>query len=306
MQTYKHSGAAPLLGVLAALLAGLAAAIPCAFIYAYALWYIPIPFCALLPLAFGAAVGFAVAKIAEWGRVRNNLIVGTIGLLCGLAALYVYWGAYFWAYNGVGRTGLWAFTPRGLLLFGLHLFEKGSWGLGNNNDHVTGWLLVAVWIIEACVVLGLTVVVALLNSERPFCERCQAWTDAERGVARLASSGAEPAWQKVLGGDLPALAEFPPSPPGAMQYVRLDLARCPRCAESRFLSIASVSVAVDKKGKASETTKSLATHAIITPSQCAVVEACGQLYNEQLERDLSPPDSAEAVGLSAATEGETP
>jgi hypothetical protein len=309
MQIYKHSGAAPALGVLTALAAGLAAAIPLAFIYAYAFWYIPIIYLnVLLTLAFGAIIGGVVAKTAEWGRVRNNVLVVIIALLAGLFGLYVYWGAYFWALVGfaqIGQVGLRAFHPLGLLDLGLHLFEKGSWGLGNNNDQVTGWFLVAIWIAEACVVLGLAVVVSLLNSDRPFCERCQAWTDAERGVARLASTGNEPAWQKVLGGELPALAEFPPSPPGAMQYVRLDLARCPRCTESRFLSIAAVSVSVDKKGKTSETTRSLATNAVITPAQCAVVEACGRLYNEQLEQALAPPDSAEEKGPSAAEEGAT-
>jgi hypothetical protein len=148
-------------------------------------------------------------------------------------------------------------------------------------------------------------VVSLINSERPFCENCREWTQQQLGVARLSGNGTEPAWTKVLSGELPALAEFPPSPPGAAQYVRLDLARCPRCEHSRFLSISAVTVSVDKEGKTSEHTRSLATNAILTPAQCAVVEACGQLYQQNLEEQLGPIDSAEAGGPTATAEGES-
>jgi hypothetical protein len=170
--------------------------------------------------------------------------------------------------------------------------------------------------LEAVIVVGLAFIVSLLNSDRPFCEACRQWTHQQLGVARLWGNGSEPAWEKVLAGELPALAEFPPAPPGSSQYVRLDLARCPVCADSRFLSISSVTVSINKDGKVSENTRSLVTNAVLTPSQCAVVEVCGQLYEQSLEASLAEPDvseaspeetpdeSAEAGGQSAPTEGE--
>ncbi len=308
MKTYSHSGWAPPLGVLAALFAGIATAIPCAFIYAYAFCYIPFVYLnILMTLAFGAVIGFAVAKAAEWGKVRNNVVVVGIGLLSALFGLYVYWGAYLLAVIGFGRAAeinVFAFLPWVVLNFAGELFQKGSWGISQNNL-ITGWLLVAFWVGETIVVLGLAAVVSLINSERPFCEGCREWTEKQLGVARLAGNGTEPAWTKVLSGELPALAEFQPSPPGAMQFVRLDLARCPRCEHSRFLTISAVSVSVDKEGKTSEATRALATNAVLTPAQCAVVEACGQLYRQNLEQVLGPLDSAEAGGPTVTAEGES-
>jgi len=308
MKTYSHSGWAPPHGVFATLFAGMAAAVPFGFIYAYSFRYIPYPYLNIvITLAFGAGLGFIVAKTAEWGKVRNNIIVGAIGLFVGLFGLYVYWGAYWWAVAGfdrVAQIGLYAFMPWGILDLALRLFDKGSWGISENAGNLTGWLLVGIWVIETCIVLGLSVVVSLLNSDRPFCETCQVWTEPQRGVARLSGNGSEPAWEKVLAGELPALAEFPPAPPGAMQYVRLDLARCPRCEYGRFLTICAVDVVVDKEGKASEKARALVTNGIVTPSQCAVVEACGKLYDQHLEQSLGPL-SAEAGGPPAPAEGES-
>lgn len=297
MQTYSHSGAVPLGGAVAALATAVVSAVVGGFLYAYAFAYIPIVHLnVLITVGFGLALGFAVAKVAEQGKVRNNLVVGFLGVLAAVMGLYIYWGAYYWALAGFHRIpeiGLYAFMPWGLVDMGTQLFQNGSWGLTEGNP-VKGWFLVALWIIEAAVVVALAVAAARLNWDRPFCESCQQWTDSERGVARLSGTGREPAWEKVLGGDLPSLAEFQPSLPGSMQFIRLDVARCPHCATSRFLTIASVTVTIDQNRKPKETTRSLVKNAIVSPSQCAVVEACGQLYRQALDASFVPPDSAEA------------
>jgi len=310
MQTYSHSGAISPTGAIGALIASLSAAVLCGFIYAYAFAYIPhIVLNAAVTVVFGLALGFIVAQAAERGKIRNNVIVGCLAIATALFGLYVYWGAYFWAlvgFNKVRQVGLYAFTPWGLYEFAAHLYAKGSWSFSEGNP-VAGWFLASLWILEAVVVVGLVAIVSQLNAQRPYCESCQSWTDLQRGVARLLASGGEPAWDKVLAGELPALAEFRPAPPGSWMYVRLDLARCPTCEQSRFLTISQVMLQTDSKGKTSETTRSLVTNAIITPEQSAVVEACGQLYRQNLEEDPEPQDSAEAGGSSAPDdEGESP
>ena len=173
---------------------------------------------------------------------------------------------------------MFAFWPPVLVSFGQTLFAQGSWGIKGGN--VSGWFLVCFWIAGAGTILWVTTAIALTNAHLPFCESCHDWTVAEQGVAKLTGTGQEPAWQQVLSGDLPSLAEFPPAERDAREFVRLDVARCPHCQHSRFLTINTVRISVDKKGNETTKEKPIVVNAILTPSQFAVVEACAELYRQ--------------------------
>lgn len=305
MKTYSHSGAVPPLGAIAALIVSLAAAMVCGILYAYAFAYIPhIVLNIAVTLVFAGALGFVVSQAAERAKLRNNIFVGCLAAMTALFGLYVYWGAYIWAlvgFQNAAKIGLHAFYPPVIFEFGQHFFNKGTWSF--TEDHpVTGWFLASLWILEAVVVVGLTVIVSQWNAEQPFCEACRCWTQTQRGVARLLATGGEPEWTDVLGGDLPALAAFSPAPPGSYLYVRLDLARCPQCEHTRLLTISQVSLRTDDKGKTTEVTRALVTNAILTPDQAAVVETCGQLYRANLEVEIEEPNSAEAGGSAPESE----
>src|SRR5262245_24699812 len=279
MQTYSHSGAVPIGGAIKTVLAGIATAAIGGIIYAYAFYWIPFVYLNfLITLAYAGAMGLAIAITARRGKIRNNSFVAIVGFFVALVGLYVYWAAYLWALAGIQNVGLTAFSPSVLMAFGKHLFEKGSWGI--KKETVTGWFLVAFWIAEALLVLRICVSFALAEARRPFCESCGEWTEIEENVARLAATGDEPAWQQVFAGDLPSLAEFPAAEQGAHQYARLDVARCPRCEQSRYLTVSTVKITIDKKGKATEHVRRLTTNAILTPSQFAVVEACSKLHRQ--------------------------
>jgi len=283
MQTYSHSGAVPVLGALGTILAGAVTAVLGGLAYGYAFYYIPVAYLnVLFTLAFGAGIGFVVATAATACKVRSPRFVAAVNLGSTLLGLYVYWGAYLLALAGIDRVGLVAFWPPALLDFGRHLFENGSWGF-QEDAVVKGWFLAVIWIVETGVIVGLSMMIARTGGDRPFCESCNEWTERERGVARLAADGSEPAWTAVLAGDLPSLASFEPAEPGARQFVRLDVARCPRCDESRFLTASAVEIVVDKQGHSSEKLRGLITNAILTPAQFAVVEACGALYRNRLD-----------------------
>jgi hypothetical protein len=279
MQTYSHSGAAPVGGAIKTVLIGVLTATVGGIIYAYAFYWIPFVYLNfLITLAYAGAMGLAIAITARRARIRNNWFVAIVGFVVALVGLYVYWAAYLWALAGIQNVGLAAFSPSVLIAFGKHLFEKGSWGI--KKETVTGWFLVAFWIAEALLILRVCVSFALAEARRPFCESCGEWTEIEENVARLASTGDEPEWQQVFAGDLPSLAAFPAAEQGANRFARLDVARCPRCEQSRFLTVSTVKVTIDKKGKANEDVRRLITNAILTPAQFAVVEACSKLYRQ--------------------------
>ena len=291
MQTYSHSGAVPVLGALGTILAGAVTAVLGGLAYGYAFYYIPVAYLNILfTLAFGAGIGFVVVSAAVAGKVRSPLFVGAVTFGSTLLGLYAYWGAYLLALAGIDRVGLVAFWPPALLDFGRFLFENGSWGL-REGEVVKGGLLAIIWIVETVVIVGLSMTIARLDGDRPFCEACNEWTQRQRGIARLASDGSEPAWTAVLAGDLPSLASFEPAEPGARQFVRLDVARCPRCQESRFLTASAVEIVVDKQGHSSEKLRGLITNAILTPAQFAVVEACGALYRSRLDEVIDHSDN---------------
>jgi hypothetical protein len=304
MQTYSHSGAVPVGGAVETVVAGVLTAVVGGIIYAYGFHWIPLIYLnILLTLGYAGAMGLAIAIAARRGRIRNNLFLRVVALLVALVGLYSYWAAYLWALAGIGNVGLRAFWPGTLVGFAGHLFANGSWGI--KNLVVTGWPLVAIWVIETVTIVRVCMSAALANAQRPYCESCDAWTDVEADVARLAATGEEPAWQQVFAGDLPSLAEFPPAPPGVREFVRLGTARCPRCEHSRFLTASAVQIKLDKKGKESVKERQLLTNAILTPSQFAVVEACSQLYQQQsLENASAASPAAGALAVESPGEGE--
>ena len=108
MQTdafYRHSGKAPIAGLLALGIAGPATALVLGWIYGYAILWIPwVYLAAVLPLVLGAGIGFVVAQTARVGKVRNTGLVAMAGLVLGLAATYVQWVA--WLQGAGAEIGL--------------------------------------------------------------------------------------------------------------------------------------------------------------------------------------------------------
>lgn len=87
---YKHSGTVPVAGAIQTAFAGLGTAITLAWAYSYAIVWIPIVYINfLLTLGFGAAIGFLIVRAAKAGRIRSSSVPALIGLISGLAGLYV-------------------------------------------------------------------------------------------------------------------------------------------------------------------------------------------------------------------------
>ena len=65
----------------------------------------------------------------------------------------------------------------------------------------------------------------------------------------MPGSGQANSLERVKAGDLTALGEFTRARIGVRAYLQLDLARCPSCQQSNFLSIHSCQDTVDRNGK---------------------------------------------------------
>jgi hypothetical protein len=225
-----------------------------------------------------------IGGAAKHGKIRSSLFVTVVALFVSLVGLWIYWGTYDVARHGF-NIGLEAWTPARLFEHGQELFDKGSWGMKKTT--VTGWLLVAFWVAEA--VLLTLMVVGLARSEvsSPFCESCLEWTESTTGLMRLAADGKEPAWQEVLSGDLPALAVFESTDSSSSPHVRLDLASCPKCEHSNFVTLTAVTISKDKKGKTTTTERPLVVSGAISDPEAEFLRQ----FAKQLHGDDQGDDS---------------
>ena len=167
-----------------------------------------------------------------------------------------------------------------------------------------GWLLVAFWIAEGVCVTGIVVALARSDAHVPFCETCLEWTSSQKGLMHLAADGNEPQWQEVLAGDLPALAVFDRASSNSSPHVRLDLARCPKCEHSNFVSLTAVTITKDKKGNDKRTERSLIVNgAISDPEAVFLAEFAKQMTGAEqgaedvADEDADDADDREARGL---------
>jgi hypothetical protein len=285
METYRHSGAISLLGILLATTAGIAAAVVLGVVYSFAVVYIPIVYInALLTFCFGWAMGQAVGWGAKAGKIRNPFVATAYGFLVGLIGIYVAWGTDFLARviipQHIQIHYISAFYPSVLMGYIKIFYEKGAWGLPHGGT-VSGIPLAVVWAIEAAMIVGAATYFARKAIvHHPFCENCSRWANIEPGKRPLSLIGAGEHFSQLISGDLNALMKFNLAH-SESTYLQLDLASCPTCAESCYLTIQQVSETLDKEGKLKIERKALVHNMTIPAEYIPLVQNAG----------LEPPES---------------
>jgi len=283
MQRYTHSGIVPASGAVSTVLCGLTAAVVGGVAYAFLAYWLSWGLVRMiLMVVYGLGVGLAIGVAANKGKIRSPLFNTVVALVCVAIGLWVYWGAYDVARNGMQVAGR-AWTPQGLSAHAADLFENGSFSLkGGGRGKLDEWPLVIGWFLEGICVTGLVVSMSRQDAARPFCETCQQWTSDTGGLIFVAADGQEPAWQEVLGGDLTAIAVFAPTDPIASPHVRLDLASCPACQHSNFVTLSSVTIKRDSKGKEKKSERALIRNGAITDPEAAFLrQFAKQLHGEE-------------------------
>ena len=267
MHFYRESGKFSPVGVIGAVAASAVTAAILGFVYAYAIYYIPIIYLNFfITLAFGAGVGYVAGFMAKSGKTRNTKVVLLLGLVAGVLALYFQW--VFWVgivFEEVPEIGhvyglgfLWELI--------LAINENGVWGMGSSGEPVTGIVLWIVWGIEAVMIVGAATFVALMVCNGVFCERCNQWADEALGGVNLALSD-------ELNAVLPALSEghfgglksVPLAGHDDAAYARVDFRSCHRCTEFNTLSLVGVIHQLDKDGNL-ETKEDPIIEGLLTPS----------------------------------------
>jgi hypothetical protein len=285
MRTYTSSGIVPIAGGLITAVAGLLTAVVAAFVYAYAFHWMPIGFLRIfLCLIYCVVTGMTIAKLGKQTKIRSPLFITALAFAAMLLGLWIYWGAYRWAKEGAG-VGLAAWSPQELIAFGQRLFEDGSFKFRRTT--IEGWPLVVFWVLEVGVMFCGIVGIAQAHVWQPFCELCQEWTSTHAGLLRLTASGKEPAFEQILAGDFALLATFPLAGEKTSPHVRLDLTSCPACQHSNFLSLAAVSIKVDRKGKEKTSEEPLLSYGVLTDVQAEMVRQLAHMLAGEQNPDYA-------------------
>jgi len=264
---YVPQGGAPVLGVLLTAILGIAAALVLALIYTVFQVYVPFIYLNFFATAgFGAGIGAAVAMLAKFGKIRSPAVIVAITVCCTLFGVYAEWGFFPLVYYD-NFHDLSGFHPLVMLEVGQELFQNGSWGL-TANFQVTGWFLVLVWVTEA-VVIFLCAIGVCANFDvaaQPFCDNCNRWTKTRKGISSFACTGGEEEWQRLKNGDMHAVDHLPRLSGNRLTFVRLDVAACPQCVDSTYLTANIVSHQTDANGRQTENLIAIFKHKTITPN----------------------------------------
>ena len=328
---YEHSGQTPIVSILIAGLGGVLAGIVAAFVYAYAIEYIPFVKLRFLgTLGFGALVGGVTSVIARAGKVRSGPVVLALVGVCTLAAFYFAW--VFWINAVVARYGGPSVTTSigALITSPEHLWDwiqdlnqYGTWSLGSSSsssrrsssssasENVSGTMLTIIWLIEAAGIFTMAFVVAVpMLKAQMFCEKCRRWCGTPITLRRTQPGDPATTQQTLEAHDLTYLASLPPSTGG--QFWDIQLHSCPGCRELNGLSIKQTTQAVDKKGKVTGTSsKTIIDKLLIDRAEADYIRAPGSaVAQEQMGMQpaypVTPPPAVPGYVAPPTTPGRTP
>jgi hypothetical protein len=249
---YRHSGRfgvhGPLLGVLAAVLAGY----PLGIAYAYLIKWIPFIYLNLfITIGYGLAFGLIAMPLLKFAKVRNTPIAVLTGLAMGLIAAYFSWNGFIHAMLKEPPT----LVTLGQLFRVMGVFyEEGSWGIGlSSSTPITGIPLALVWILEAGLIIGAATLMSLgAVAEVPYCEETGCWLNEEKTIDKLDAFVLPEQIEALKAGNLRPLEQACARVPASGRFARLTLRHSPQCNSFCTLSIENVTVTLDKDGKPEE------------------------------------------------------
>ncbi|WP_430412535.1 hypothetical protein [Kordia sp.] len=174
---YKPSGKVNPISIVYLLLAICLGAPILAFIYTYAILWIPfiyLNFLCLAGIAFG--LGFVANFVVGFGKVRNAMVAAIFGLLVGIAGLYVSW--IIWLAHHFGQAYMDIALNADVIINEIgYANEEGTWGVGRSGGLVSGTILSIIWIIEAVGMIGIPVFFAFSKAGEPYIENDDNWAE---------------------------------------------------------------------------------------------------------------------------------
>jgi hypothetical protein len=231
-------------------------------IYGYAIFYIPFIYLNLfITLGFGACVGFLVGYGGKIGKVRNSKLLLIFGLIFGIIAEYAGWVSWVFAFSKQEVLVLYPFNILAVIKLVGH---EGAWSIFGWTP--TGAALFTIWGIEAIMIIGTSTLASWgVVGFTPFCEHCNRWVEDRNSITPLEPIVDPDNFKSQLeqGGDT-VVKTLKKVESGKKAYTQLDLINCPGCEYSYYLSMKSINVEVDSKGKEKKDEKDIVENFILS------------------------------------------
>ncbi len=272
---YKHSGKAPLLGLLAGLGGGLLIGIGLAFAYSYVIVYLPFVYLRVLAtIGYGFALAFGVGFGLQTGKIRNTPVALAIVGVVTLISFYFVWG--IWVFAEFQRADNEDVTLIGVLTSPFVLWEvihkineTGVWGFRGTN--VSGIALWVVWIVEAVIIFSIPLLGGWGLVSDPFCETCDRWTEEENAVREFKRVASPAELKEILRRkDYGALLGHPRRA-GDEVFYRASVHKCKNCNVFHVLKVEEITLAIDQNGKANESKTPIVENLLINASEMAAL-----------------------------------
>lgn len=273
---YRHSGKAPILGLILLGAAGFISIPILGLLYGYLDFYIPIVYLTIL-LVFGYvfAIGFVLSKAATFGKVRNTFIIGLVGFFFGLFAEYVGWVAWIAALAKDPSYLIEFFFPLDILTIIVEVGKEGVWSFKGATP--TGTFLYLIWLAEALFVVGgITYYAIKLSSDIPFCEDSDAWANKKSAMAVFAPLANPVEFKNSISqGVFSVFNELKPIQTGNA-FTLFELYECDVCKNFFVLNIKDVQINRDQKGRQVRNEKPIVKNLIATPSTLSLIKRVAQ------------------------------
>ena len=270
-QKYKHSGRAPLFGLVAAAIVGFACAAIGGIGYCYCITKLHLALVEIVLLVgLSLTIGLPIGLIAFKFKIRSDLHLLGLTIAAGTIAIYFEWA--FHPYFALGEKHRYiAWAPSDIWFWMKLLFAKGG--------EFSGWYAVAIWVAEILLVYLLGLGFAIIQIENPFCERCECWTERRDGVAVFAQPQIDhtDAFVRIEDGDFAAFQELQTVSRKAQSYLRVDMDMCPKCLQTCFVSLVSVDHKANDKGELEKNETKFFSQLAIDQDELATIIAAGKV-----------------------------
>lgn len=274
-QYYTSSGKVGPMAFVYWILAALIALPILALIYAYAIWYIPIPYINFIITAgFGMLIGVAIAfLVISLGKVRNKMWATIFVLFGALTALYIHWAVWvdlvinISGTVGGDRIGIATSNIKmgqviNLILQPGTLFELmkeinavGVWGIKGGT--VSGGFLTFIWVVELLLATIVALAVGVGQASKPFCEHENKWFD-ETDLAPAGHIGDSMAFEKALAsGDMDQLNEMIKPAGNIKEEHHAKITIYDAASGENFVTVENEIAKKDSKGEISFNTESV-------------------------------------------------
>ncbi|MCP4658880.1 MAG: hypothetical protein GY856_26000 [bacterium] len=198
---------------------------------------------------------------AKIGKTRNSTFTLMGGLAVGLVAEYLGWVSWIFA---ASKQSALALHPETLWLVIQDVAESGAWSIFSWTP--TGFALYLIWFIELLMIVGVSAMVAISLISRPFCERCRKWAvDLDDSPNLEPVQEPEDLKTRLEQADYSSLEAMGGAEPGAGLFTKVSFSSCPVCKRECYLTMKTVKVTVDSKGKESKSEENLLENLILSP-----------------------------------------